>query len=436
MKTSRVKSLPSGRVARLSHFGGLVSNILANMAIDGVKQIGRGNVPALKDLLLTTKNISHLSERLARLRGAAMKMGQLLSMDSGDLLPPELQQLLVMLRDNAYILPEDQLHAALEHSFGKDWKVLFEQFDSTPFAAASIGQVHKAQGLDGTPLAVKIQYPGVAKSIHSDVDNMGTLMKMSGQVPAGIDLTRLLLEVKMQLIREADYNIEQNYLQRYAELLRDDLCFVIPGLKPELCNEHVLTMTFEQGENIESLATLSEPHKNLFCCNLIRLMFRELFEFRLMQTDPNFANYLLRAEKQQIVLLDFGATRGIEEELSLTYKTLAKAILNDDMEQVLDIAIALGFYHGSLPEAFRQEVLLTLKIGAEPIQYQGEYDFADSDVVQRLKDRAMTHLRFKEHLGTATGDAIFIHRKLLGMHLLLCKVGAKVNLRGILEEFL
>lgn len=432
----REKNLPSGRAARLSQFGGFVSNIVANMAIDGVKELSRGNVPALKDLLLTTKNISHLSERLAKLRGAAMKMGQLLSMDAGEFLPPELNQILSVLRDNAYTLPEEQLHQAMVDYLGKDWQECFDSFEIKPFAAASIGQVHEAIAKDGRKLAVKIQYPGVSKSIHSDVDNMGSLMKMSGLIPKNIDMTRLLLEVKMQLIRESDYSLETRFLERYAKFLGESDTFVLPETIDELCNENVITMTHVKGVDIETIAELPEDLKNRLCEELVRLLFREMFEFNLMQTDPNFANYLYQPDTEKIVLLDFGATRDIDKELSEYYRDVAHAALNQDMEKVLDIAIKVGFYVDELPEHFKREMLGTFEIAADPLQFDGEYDFAASDVLMQLKDRAMEHAKQRDYFGTPPGDSIFMHRKIVGIYLFLCRVKAKLNLRKLLEEFL
>lgn len=432
---SREKSLPSGRAARLGQFGGLLTSVVTNMAIDGVKELSRGNVPGLKELLLTKKNISHLSERLAKLRGAAMKMGQLLSMDAGELLPPELNELLSALRDNAYTLPEDQLNEALIEYLGNDWLSRFQSFDLKPFAAASIGQVHEAIAINGQKLAVKIQYSGVSKSIHSDVDNMGSLMKMSGLIPKNIDMTRLLLEVKMQLIRESDYTLETRYLQRYAAYLNTSDYFTIPNVIESLSNEHVIAMTHVDGIDIESIAALPDPLKNRLCEALVRLLFREMFEFKLMQTDPNFANYLYQPDEQKIILLDFGATRDIDPQLSNSYLNIAKSALDNDFELVFEESTKIGFYVSDASVPFKSEMLKTIELAAEPMQFDGIYDFANSDVLLKLRDRALQHARHKEFFGTPPADTIFIHRKIAGMYLLLCRVNAKINLRKLITEF-
>lgn len=433
---SKQKSLPTGQLKRLSKFGGLVSNVLGNMAIDGVKELSRGRVPALKDLMLTPKNIANLTERLAQLRGAAMKMGQVLSMDAGDLLPPELAEVLAMLRDNAYVLPDDQLMSALIDYLGENWESRFATFDKTPFAAASIGQVHRATLHSGEVVAVKLQYPGVSTSIHSDVDNMGVLIKMSGLIPENLDMTRILLEVKMQLIREADYTIEAAFLRRYQTLLSGSDNFVVPRMFSELSNNHVLTMTMESGDSIERITHLPESETKNVCEALIHLLFREMFEFRLMQTDPNFANFMYDESRQKIVLLDFGATRDIAEEISNQYKLVARAIVDGNFQRVVDIACELGFFVEDLPDSFRKQVVDIMAIAAEPMQYEGDFDFGSTNVIGKLRDEAMPLMSERKYMGTPPGDALFMHRKIGGMFLLLMRAKVKLNLRAILEQYI
>ncbi|MBE1299174.1 MAG: AarF/ABC1/UbiB kinase family protein [Alteromonadaceae bacterium] len=433
---SKQKSLPTGQLKRLSKFGGLVSNVLGNMAIDGVKELSKGRLPALKDLMLTPQNIANLAERLAQLRGAAMKMGQVLSMDAGDLLPPELAEVLAMLRDNAYVLPDDQLNTALTEYLGEHWESLFATFEKTPFAAASIGQVHKAILHSGEIVAVKLQYPGVAKSIHSDVDNMGVLIKMSGLVPENLDMTRVLLEVKMQLIRESDYTIEAAFLKRYQELLLTSDDFVIPRIFPELSNSHILTMSLESGESIDTITSLPECERKKVCESLVHLLFREMFEFRLMQTDPNFANFMYDESRQKIVLLDFGATREISEDISEQYKLVAKAILNNDMQRVVEIASELGFFIQDFPASFRKQVVDIMQIAAEPMQHDGDFDFGATNVITKLREEAMPLLSQRKYMGTPPGDALFMHRKIGGVFLLMMRAKVKLNLRAILEHYI
>ncbi|MEM7212871.1 MAG: AarF/UbiB family protein [Pseudomonadota bacterium] len=162
------------------------------MALSGLRQVARGQRPGFQDLLLTPGNIHRIANELARMRGAAMKIGQLLSMDTGDVLPAELAAIMARLRANADHMPPRQLKTVLTKAWGEGWLRKFESFDARPIAAASIGQVHRARTRDGRDMALKVQYPGVARSINSDVANVGALIKMTGLVPNGFDLAPIL----------------------------------------------------------------------------------------------------------------------------------------------------------------------------------------------------------------------------------------------------
>jgi len=131
-------AVPSGRFSRLASLGKLASGVAGAMVSDGVRQLASGQLPSVKNLLVTPANIQRLTDQLSQMRGAAMKVGQLLSMDGGDLLPPELTKILSKLRSDARPMPKNQLIGALERSWGPDWEKKFKSFSYTPLAAASI----------------------------------------------------------------------------------------------------------------------------------------------------------------------------------------------------------------------------------------------------------------------------------------------------------
>ena len=169
----RLVAVPAGRLARLGYITTVAASVAGSMAVGGMSQLMKRQRPVIKDLLLTPQNIFRITEQLAKMRGAAMKIGQLISMDAGELLPPELGQIMARLRDNAYAMPPAQLKKVLNDQWPAKWLGHFQKFDVHPIAAASIGQVHRAQLKDGRDLAIKVQYPGVANSIDSDVANVG-----------------------------------------------------------------------------------------------------------------------------------------------------------------------------------------------------------------------------------------------------------------------
>ncbi len=184
---SRERSITSSRLGRMTLLGKLAGGIAGNMLSEGARQLAQGHRPRISDLLLTPANAQKLSDRLSEMRGAAMKVGQLLSMDSGHLLSPQLSSLLAQLREDAHQMPLGQVATVLEKSWGANWDAQFSRFSFTPLAAASIGQVHEAVLKDGRRVAVKIQYPGIRRSIDSDVDNVASLLRLSSAIPDEIE---------------------------------------------------------------------------------------------------------------------------------------------------------------------------------------------------------------------------------------------------------
>ena len=308
---ARPISVPARRFERLGKLGSLSAGIASSMALNSVKQLGQGKRPSLRNLLLTPSNVQRVSDQLAQMRGAAMKIGQLMSMDAGDVLPPELSQILMRLRDNANPMPPAQLKRVLNAEWPVQWLRSFDKFDVRPIAAASIGQVHRGQLKDGRDLAIKVQYPGVAKSIDSDVANVGILMRMSGLLPKGFKLAPYLEEGRKQLHAETNYNREATQLVRFGDLLANKTQFVVPELHNDWSTPNILAMTYVAGVPIERVTEEPQEIRDQVAKDLIDLTLHELFSYGVMQTDPNFANYLYQPDNHRIALLDFGATHEI-----------------------------------------------------------------------------------------------------------------------------
>ncbi|MDF2177009.1 AarF/ABC1/UbiB kinase family protein [Aliiglaciecola sp. CAU 1673] len=430
------KLVPCSRLSRLGKLGSLASGIAGNMLVSGLAQLGRGQRPDATALLLQPRNIRNLADKLSHLRGAAMKVGQMLSMDAGDLLPPELSQLLSLLREQASPMPHKQLVAVMREQFGEDWLSQFSHFELRPFAAASIGQVHKAWAEDGTSLAVKVQYPGVAKSIESDVDNVAALLKLSGLVPKRNAVDVLLDEAKKQLLTEADYLKEAAFLQRYSDHVDGHQDFALPRLYPRLCTAQVLTMSFVEGEPIESLTSLPQEHRDHLVTSLIALFLKELFKFRLIQSDPNFANYRYQKDSGRLVLLDFGATRDIDERISHGYLHLLQSAAKGDRAAMGDAARQIGFFANGISEEMENTILQIFSVATEPLRHRDVYDFGKSDLAKRIKALGLSVNRHKQDWHTPPVDAIFIHRKVGGLYFMAARLQARVNVARLFAPYL
>lgn len=350
-------SVPAGRFARMARLGSLATGVAGGMIAEGARQLAQGNRPRVSDLLLTPANAKRVANELARLRGAAMKVGQLLSMDAGDMLPAELTETLSRLRSDAKPMPLSQLAKVLDENWGKGWNTRFQQFSFQPLAAASIGQVHSAHTKDGRHLALKIQYPGVRESISSDVDNVAALLRISGLIPKGIDYQPLLEEAKQQLHQEADYLQEAAYIRRYQGLLADSPEFALTAVHDDFTTVNVLAMTHIGGVPIESLAHTPQEERDRVMHLLLGLLFREIFSFRLVQTDPNFANYRYDREAQQLILLDFGATRAYPESIAEGYRQVMQGAVQRDRAMMDAGAAQIGFFQAFIKPEQRAAVL-------------------------------------------------------------------------------
>ena len=425
--------VPGGRLARLARFGGLATGIAGGVLAGGVRQLASGRRPQLGDLLMTPANALRVTQQLSHLRGAAMKLGQLVSMDAGDMLPPELAEILGRLRSDAQPMPERQLHAVLARRWGADWRARFTAFSPRPVAAASIGQVHRARTLDGRDLAIKIQYPGIAGSIDSDVANVAGLLRLSGLLPARLDIAPLLAEARRQLHEEADYAREGRCLAQFGMLLADAPDFMVPGFHAELSGPDILAMDWADGIPIE--ATPADARDRVATL-LIDLTLRELFAFGTMQTDPNFANYRYDPASGRIVLLDFGATRAISPEVAAGYHMLFGAVIANDAAAVRNAAAAMGLFG---PDAIRRHgPAITAMIGTALALFHapGPFDFGDAAAVARLRDAGMGIATDRESWHVPPPEMLFPQRKFGGVYLLASRLKARVDVQGLLARAL
>ncbi len=428
------RPVPSGRLSRLARLGGLAAGVAGGAAAQGVRTLARGERPVLQDLVLTPANLRRMADRLSEMRGAAMKMGQLLSMDAGDLLPPEMSDILARLRADATPMPPRQLGQVLDAEWGHGWRGRFVDFDTRPIAAASIGQVHRARLRDRRDLAIKVQYPGVARSIDSDVDNVAGLLRLSGLLPDDLDVAPLLLEAKRQLHEEADYAAEARHLSRFAGLLAGDARFRVPELYPDLSTARVLAMSFERGEPLETLATAPQEMRDEVASRLLDLAAREMFDWGWMQTDPNLANFRWDAEGRRIVLLDFGATREVPPALADLYRGVLRAALARDRAGAEGALGAFGLLDEKTPPGLRDEALELFDLAAGEMLGNAPFDFGASDLLGRLRDRGTALALDRSGWRVPPAETLWVQRKIGGLYLLCARLGAVVDLRALLAS--
>lgn len=430
-----MKSLPKDAWSRSKAVLGLVAGLSGQELRHRLRAGMSSSAQKLRELELSTRieQARLMVDSLGRLKGALMKAGQLLSIDASDLLPPEAMAVLAGLQAGAEPVDFEVLRGVLVQELGPEWELAFDRFDPHPAASASIGQVHRAS-VNGAAVAVKIQYPAVRDSIDSDLDVLQKLC--SGWLAVSrskVDLADVFEELRSILHREADYHHELVSQRRFAELLAPDPRFVVPRSFPQLSTTLVHTMTWEEGEPLGQWVQSARPQADRQWLGrlLLELYCSEFFRWGLVQTDPNFGNFLVRAESRRLVLLDFGATLEFEPDFRERYVRLLRVVASGDAERISDEGVAFGLLDArESRELFAQ----FLKVAVEPFAPALQpFAFRDAGYDERSRDigrRFVRSLRFSP----PPRRLMFLHRKLGGIFQLLKRLDLALDLTPYWER--
>ncbi len=427
--------VPEGRLVRASSFGKIAMKFASSVVFDGTKELISGQSPSLKNLLIQEKNILTFVEELTKLRGAALKIGQLLSLEANDFLPEEFSTLLANLRNKNFHMPNYQLGEVLRENYGDNFLDNFSEFNETPIAAASIGQVHKCKYGD-KELILKIQYPKIRESIESDINNIRLLTKNLGILPKSFDFDNLLEAGKIQLLNETDYLLEAAHQKNFYHLLKTDKKFVVPKINEKLTTAKILAMEYQNGVTIDQVAHHDQKTKNSMINNLVELAFKEIFEFNLIQTDPNFANFLFDDTSKKIVLLDFGATSKVSKKNIRVFKDILNGLALDRKEMVEKALITLKIFSPNASNSVKHYLLDMIWNLSLPLRKNKEFDFLHCISTEDLNMLTSTLINQKDKFQLPDPQILFIQRKLGGIFLLGRKFGARKNFSKLVTKYM
>ncbi|KAK6006013.1 hypothetical protein QM012_006423 [Aureobasidium pullulans] len=437
----RESAVPSSRFGRLWQYGGLATSMAFGAVGESLRRVTGGAAAASGSLLLSPANMERLVAKLSRMRGAALKLGQMMSFQDSKMLPPAINAVLQRVQDSADYMPPWQRNKQLAANLGANWKDLFSKFEDVPMAAASIGQVHRATlASNGREVAVKIQYPGVRGSIDSDLNNLSLLLTASRLLPPGLFLDKTIANARTELGWECDYEREAKCGTRFAALLADESAtFRVPQVFPEACGPEVLTAELMHGKGVTKLPDLSQDERDWIGTQVLRLCLRELMEWKFMQTDPNWTNFLYNrgnaASERRLELLDFGASREFPDNFVIPYVQLLIAASTHDRNACRDLSIKLGYLTGAESQAMLTAHVDSILTLAEPFdsgRTSDYYDFKNQTITDRVREKI--GLMVRERLAPPPEETYSLHRKLSGAFLLCARLGANVPAKKLFED--
>ena len=431
---NNAKRLPVSSLARSTLSTGLLLRLGFNTSQNLFSNIITLKKPDLRSALVSKKNVTATVNTLKNLRGAAMKFGQLMSMDESIILSPDLAAVFAQLRSSGYSMTPSQLKKILNQNWGDGWLRNFKHFEVRPFAAASIGQVHKATLKSGEIVAIKVQFPGVRQSIDNDLSSLKFIMKTSGMLPAKFPLDYYITQCGDLLKRETDYELEAINITRFSEFLRSNDKLNVPKVYNQLSTQETLTMSFFEGRELSSKMAYDQSSINEISLSLLELLLNEIFTFKLVQTDPNLANFLISEGDNSLCILDFGACCQVSEATHELYKDLLNVALTLDANKIKSVLEDKNFIPKDASSEGTKFFDRIISIAINEISQNEFFDFQQSKVFEIITEEDL-NLYFELIPSSLFGsDFIFIQRKIFGFILFFRAIGAKLPLLKMLKQ--
>ncbi|WP_249010576.1 AarF/ABC1/UbiB kinase family protein [Conexibacter sp. DBS9H8] len=344
---SEARRIPSGRIARTARVGGLAAGQGVRWA--GMRAANRVRSPERAEAaerVRTVALVNELVDQLSRMRGAAMKVGQMLSMVEFDGLEPdqreELSRRLATLRDDVAPVPFARLERLMVSEFGAPLAQVFSEFDERAFAAASIGQVHRARTRAGVDVVVKVQYPGVAEAVDTDLRNAKLLVPLLSRLAPGLDARALADELAERIAEELDYELEAQHQRRIGRLFRGHPFIVVPAVDTALSTRRVLVSDYLDGERFSAVQARGQADRDRYAEIVFRFFFGLLYRDRIALGDPHPGNYL-RLPDGRVGFLDFGLLREVTPDRVRAEAAIAAAVAAADADALTEALIGAGY---------------------------------------------------------------------------------------------
>ena len=416
------KKIKTTKIGRLTKMGTTLAKATSKFL---VKKTFDRTVKEAKDLKVKIDVAKDIVQSMGELKGAFMKMGQMLSISDDLLLPPEISELFKELQKNAPPMPRSDLDKVFLKSFGKIPEGLFKSFERTPMAAASIGQVHKAVLPSGEDVAVKVQYPNILKATQNDFKNLDQIKKFFSLIfPDVVDVSNLVTEMKRSLLQECDYVKERDEMLAFRNSLMEDFPNIhVPRTYESFCSESILTMEFLEGDDFEGSLNYSQEEKDFLGQLLFDSYIYSLFSKRKIHSDPQNGNYFF--SRKNIKLLDYGSTREFSQGFVKRYAAILLAMEEDDYDLYKKVIIDLGVFLKTDSEDLFKRHFELIKETYNPYTKEGAYPLLEVNPFLKVKDFIKTVDLKKRKFPRE--EFFLLDRSTLGLFLKLRRWGSRVN---------
>lgn len=377
-----------------------------------------------------------LVDTLGELKGAVMKVGQIAS-QTQDFLPREFSDALQKLQKEAPPMPFDVIVGQVEAELGKPLGELFEYLQEEPYAAASIGQVHRARMHSGEDVIVKVQYPGVDDSCDSDLKQLRMALRLGGLLKMPKDhVDQLFAEIRVRLKEELDYENEARNLEAFQEFHKNDEWIRIPRVISSHSARRVLTMELLEGDHISAITPekYSQDTINLIGHRIFTMMADQLFRFQCIHGDPHAGNFAYRPDGT-IILYDFGCVKKLKPEIVEAYRKALVSALAEDYAALDRHLIDLGARVESQPAVDEAYYAMWRDILVKPFNSDAPYDFAESDIHKRVAAKTTTVFKYLDYFKPPV-ESIFIDRMIAGHYWMMKRLGVQAAFREELETYL
>lgn len=424
------KGLTQGRAKRAIKVGGLATSVGSGYLREALLSPFRSKSKREQAMLDTHVDTAmKLVASSQELRGAFTKLLQLLSMRD-DILPPQMLDVLSSVQSAVPPMDYELIRDQCKRELGAPPDEIFAQFEPEAFAAASLGQVHRATLRDGTDVVVKVQYPGIESSVRQDLKNIKALLNTMTLIGRDVlrqrlDSNEVYHELEERLQEELDYENEARNILLFRRMFADDDEVVIPAVYPEYSSQRVLTMERIDGYGLADILApgIDQGLKDWVAIKYFRVVWRQLFEYGVLHTDPNPGNYLVTFHPK-LCILDFGSIRTFSPPLRRAYLDFAKAILARDETALAEGYLRLGYLNpGDDPRPMHKIVALIF----EPIQQDKEYDPRTYDSVERGVQVA--NIALENRIFNSPNHRVFLVRALVGLDAYLKQLGTPRNWR-------